>query len=801
MGRLRHESGPFSALSPQISRGSLSQPTLAQRGTTFVDNIDYDAKGLRERIEYGNGTFTAYTYDPLTFRLSRLKTTRSSDSVVLQNLTYVYDPVGNIVEIGDSAQQTVFFNNAVVSPSARYAYDAVYRLIEAMGREHAGGLSDAPRDQNDLPIQSLPHANDAQALRNYTEQYVYDAVGNLRRMVHQAGTGRWTRWYAYEETENNQLTSTTGDPENGPFRNYAHDAHGNMTLMPHITALTWDENDQLRSTDLGGGGVVYYTYSATGQRVRKVWEHNGLVDERIYLGGYEVYRRRSGSGLVLERQTLHVMDGARRVAMVETKTVDTSGPFTVTPRVRYQLDNHLGSASLEVDGAGLVIGYEEYHPYGTTAYWSASSAAEVSRKRYRYTGKEKDEETGLYYQGARYYAPWLGRWTSADPAGFADGPSLYAYVRGDPVRLVDPRGTNAEDPLRSDAPSGVVQFKHPSAGGQTALVSDAPIRFEEPGAPEPVKPEPAPVPVASRKPPHKANPPPLASTSSPVATTAPAATTAEAVGAFAKGAAEGLASGILVNAAIGVGAGLAGVSVGVAAATVGVVLLPFAIHGVISHWDEITASVDRLVHGAGTAKDYQAAGEVVGGLLSTATSGPASRVGAELGQAIRTEVTSAVSALGPKLAPVGASLDDVASSSMLQSTGGTATAKGGAASFTDDGERAIAEYLEAFGRKVRKNPQEGVPGAGRQGDAYVDGVMHEFKTLDPGAGPGTVKNVANDSIRGGGQAREIIMDARGTGLTKEAAEKGAARALGISRGKLDGLTMIGDGYFFRWTPR
>ncbi len=57
------------------------------------------------------------------------------------------------------------------------------------------------------------------------------------------------------------------------------------------------------------------------------------------------------------------------------------------------------------------------------------------------------------------------------------------------------------------------------------------------------------------------------------------------------------------------------------------------------------------------------------------------------------------------------------------------------ASFTDDGERAIAEYLEAFGRKVSKNPQEGVPGAGRQGDAYVDGVVHEFKTLDPGAGP------------------------------------------------------------------
>ncbi|XYI02103.1 RHS repeat-associated core domain-containing protein [Sorangium sp. So ce1128] len=419
--------------------------------TTFVDDIDYDARGQRERIDHGNGTSTAYTYDPLTFRLSRLRTTRSADSAVLQNLTYVYDPAGNIVEIGDSAQQTVFFNNAVVSPSAHYVYDAVYRLTAATGREHAS-LADVQRDQNDMPIQSLPHANNAQALRNYTEQYLYDAVGNLLRMVHQASAGGWTRRYAYEATSN-RLTSTSlpDDPVNGPYSaTYAHDEHGNMTAMPHIDELTWDENDQLRSTDLGGGGVVHYTYDAAGQRVRKVWEHSGLVEERIYLGGYEVYRRRNATGLVLERQTLHVMDGARRVAMVETKTIDTSGPFTVTPRLRYQLDNHLGSTSLEVDGAGLVIGYEEYHPYGTTAYWSADSAAEVSRKRYRYTGKEKDEETGLYYHGARYYAPWLGRWTSADPAGMVDGPGLYTYARDNPTGRTDPTGRQSNELVEID---------------------------------------------------------------------------------------------------------------------------------------------------------------------------------------------------------------------------------------------------------------------------------------------------------------------------------------------------------------
>jgi RHS repeat-associated protein len=77
-----------------------------------------------------------------------------------------------------------------------------------------------------------------------------------------------------------------------------------------------------------------------------------------------------------------------------------------------------------------VVSYEEYHPYGTTSYQAGQTAAEVSLKRYRYTGKERDEETGLYYHGARYSAAWLGRWTAADPAGMVDGPNLYAYVRG-----------------------------------------------------------------------------------------------------------------------------------------------------------------------------------------------------------------------------------------------------------------------------------------------------------------------------------------------------------------------------------
>ncbi len=457
--------------------------------TTFVDDIDYDAKGQREKIVYGNGTRTTYTYDPATFRLVRLKTVRDSDDAVLQNLTYTYDPVGNITEIKDSAQQTVFFDNDVVSPSTQYVYDALYRLIEASGREHAGGVADVQRDQNDVPLLNLPHANDALALRNYVEKYVYDAVGNLLKMSHETGAVDWTRRYEIEATSNRLLsTSLPGDEPTATHfsATYAYDEHGSMTSMPHLPAIGWDHNDQMQEVDLGGGGTAYYTYDAAGQRVRKVWEHSGLVEERVYLGGWEVYRKRDSLGnLLVERETLHGRDGARRVVLVETTTVDVDavGVFTPSSRVRFQLDNHLGSASLEVEESGLVIGYEEYHLYGTTAYASGRSGAEVSGKRYRYTGKERDEETGLYYHGARHYAAWLGRWTAVDPVSLLDGPNLYAYVHGEPVAHKDPSGTqttipksvNPKEPSRSAPRSDTLEpwSRPPPPPAEVKAVQDA----------------------------------------------------------------------------------------------------------------------------------------------------------------------------------------------------------------------------------------------------------------------------------------------------------------------------------------
>ncbi|MBI1744415.1 toxin [Candidatus Acetothermia bacterium] len=436
-----------------------SEPTglLDTNTATFqpVMNIDYNAKGQRTLIENGNGVKTSYIYDEKTFRLIHLLTRRKPEDFPqdcptdpnppcgVQNLHYVYDPVGNITSIRDDAQQTIYFKNAVVEPHAEYTYDAIYRLVEAAGREHIGQLSQPETTWDDKFRVKLPHPQDGQAMRRYTEQYEYDFVGNFEKLIHQATNGTWTRAYTYNEPsliestkKSNRLSSTAIGTTT---ETYSHDSHGNMITMPHLSQMSWDFKDQFQAVDLGGGGKAYYLYDANGQRVRKVHEHNGsTVEERIYLSTFEIYQKRNGTGLTLERETLHIMDDKQRVALVETRTQGNE-PGVPAQLIRYQFGNHLGSARLELDDQAQIISYEEYTPYGSTSYQAVRSQTETA-KRYRYTGKERDEESGLYYYGARYYAAWLGRWTSCDPIGIRDGLNIFVLARNSPISLKDVGG-------------------------------------------------------------------------------------------------------------------------------------------------------------------------------------------------------------------------------------------------------------------------------------------------------------------------------------------------------------------------
>ena len=84
----------------------------------------------------------------------------------------------------------------------------------------------------DIQVNILPSAGDNAALRNYTQQFTYDALGNIKQME---SVGAWTRNYIYNTQTNNYLQSHTENTTE-----YQYDKHGNTTKMPHLETLCWD---------------------------------------------------------------------------------------------------------------------------------------------------------------------------------------------------------------------------------------------------------------------------------------------------------------------------------------------------------------------------------------------------------------------------------------------------------------------------------------------------------------------------------------------------------------------------------
>jgi RHS repeat-associated protein len=454
-------------------------PNFPVDSVTFITDIDYNAKGQRTRIVYQNRMVTAYEYDEKTFRLIRMVSAKASLNENLetfdpasptlqagrrwQDLNYTYDPVGNITEIHDNADAADFLKPVQarlgpVEPINRYEYDATYRLTSATGREHdtqTTHASIAPArtvntSNRDHPFtgwqgENMGARGDLQHLRQYTQTYRYDPVGNIMEFKHRMGNENWIRTYTYAP-DSNRL-DTTVVPNREAFHQYEYNQHGSMTTMAHLPELTWNHKEQLIHADLDGGGHAFYTYDSSGQRVRKVVERNGgLKTERVYVGGFEVYREISGSAspsVTLERETLHATDNTQRVMMVETQTqgaIPSDMPRVV---LRYQLNNHLGSSSVELDRNGAFLSFEEYHPYGTSSFQAADGVTRVSLKRYRYTGMERDEETGLSYHAARYNVPWIVGWMSCDPIGIKDGINLYLFSKNNPLVYTDKSGKQA----------------------------------------------------------------------------------------------------------------------------------------------------------------------------------------------------------------------------------------------------------------------------------------------------------------------------------------------------------------------
>jgi RHS repeat-associated protein len=436
-------------------------------GTVYLQLAACDAAGRPLLVFRGNGVLTRYAYDGDTRRLIRLRSELANqDAIVwtgrgpaLQDISYEYDLVGNVTRVRERVSEAGVPASALGADALDrvFGYDPLYRLTSATGREC--DVAPAP------PWAGAQRCADVTRVRAYTETYQHDPAGNVTRLEHGGAQ------VAGLVPQTNRLATLTVGSD---VHTFGYDANGNLDRTNAERHFGWDHADRLVSfrvqpTPQSPPSVdARYLYDAGGERVKKWLRGPSPAGDAstTYIGGcFELHRWSIPGGGAGEASHVHVLDGDTRIALLRR---GAPHPQDGGPAVQYPLGDHLDSAQVVVGGANSAgrefVSREEYTPYGETSFGS------YGRKRYRFLGRERDDETGLTRLGRRYLASWLARWVSCDPTGAREGPNTYVYSRDNPLTRSDPAGaqsdaTNTIPPYLRQEPErewSLPQFPEPS---------------------------------------------------------------------------------------------------------------------------------------------------------------------------------------------------------------------------------------------------------------------------------------------------------------------------------------------------
>lgn len=373
-----------------------------------VSNFDYSPAGQIANIVYSNGTQTTNTYDQnQLYRLT--KKLSSANGINLQDISYQYDNVGNIKQIIDNSATDT-------RKTVNYTYDDLYRLTSAV-------------------------AVNTTNTQDYTESFVYDAIGNI---LSKKINGEKIN-YRYKGNLNNTgsdyanpdaATETEGDI----LTSYKYDRNGNMTGQG-LNIYKYDYNNRLVSAAIQQASskdnedkitraVSSYSYDRNGQRVKT--SISGENPGGVYYP--TMYYNISSEG----ETTKHVFANNLDIA-----TIEGSGADAV---IYFNLADQLQSSNVITDSTGAIVETMDYYPFGKIR---TDIKVEGYSEQRKYIGQEYDEATGLNYLNARYYNADLARFTSQDPmfwnfdgSWLADpqNQNAYAYARNNPITLSDPSG-------------------------------------------------------------------------------------------------------------------------------------------------------------------------------------------------------------------------------------------------------------------------------------------------------------------------------------------------------------------------
>ncbi|MDG5490682.1 SpvB/TcaC N-terminal domain-containing protein [Psychroserpens sp. SPM9] len=483
----------------------------------YVKQVDYDYFGQKTFILYGNGTNNTYTYQPELRRLDNL-VSKTADNNVMFNNTYKYDNIGNIKYLE---------NNSAYNPNNKlggaymhkYSYDNLNRLVDAEGgfkgfedntadyrlkmeyntthgitvKKQAHTQSGSTNEDNSYANTYKYNEGTHQVIEinngsSNTKYFKYDLNGNLINELDFDSNERRFYW-----DESNRLRVVAGKET---MHHYIYDATGERTLKSSSSLEEVYNNGQPVNTN-STNFDNYTTYASP----YLVIDANQRYSKHYFMGSQRIVSKLGEQDIEIfnsENPRLALAgkrnDSESRVSMDEIRQRQISDLRLIlekadlgTPNFKdYEVHSdslsknearapqnygmyffhpdHLGTGTYLTDMSGNPYQFFINLPFGETMY-EQHSYAEDYINSYKFNGKELDDETNLYYYGARYYDPSTSIWLSVDPIAlwnpiqevehYIEGQhnqgvynsknlNVYGYTYQNPIKYIDPNGKQVD---------------------------------------------------------------------------------------------------------------------------------------------------------------------------------------------------------------------------------------------------------------------------------------------------------------------------------------------------------------------
>ncbi|MFI1455027.1 RHS repeat-associated core domain-containing protein [Streptomyces roseus] len=424
--------GGLPAETTTMKYNHLELPTImGVQGKTFVGKVDYSPMGDVLRTETGPAGSQVYStnfYDEQTRRLTRTVNDKEQAPSRINDTSFDYDAVGNILKVTDKEGS----ETAPTTDVQCFAYDYLRRMNEAWTATDNCAAQPGASGPGSKPQVGGPSA--------YWSSYSFDAAGNRTKEVQHNPTGDLTkdvtRTYTYgtpgQAGANGLKKVDTTGPGGSRTESYTYDETGNTktrTIQGDTQNLEWDASGQLAKVTKGTE-TTDFVYDAGGNRLIKR-EPSGTT---LYLPGTEVKLTAAGK-LESTRYYGHPA-GPTMVKTAKDGVISTS----------YLMSDKNGTASTAVDAKTMAVTRRKFTPYGEVR----GAAPSVWPGKKGFVGGEVDESTGLVHLGAREYDPATGRFISVDPVVDYSEPKQqnpYVYANNSPVTFSDPSGLSIAPPV------------------------------------------------------------------------------------------------------------------------------------------------------------------------------------------------------------------------------------------------------------------------------------------------------------------------------------------------------------------